>query len=334
MAAQPILHPLLLQVASRPSLASRRRDSSSSSSSSDTGDKDGPNLGDEGSVQEFPLEWHDDHWDELLDYESPYIDEWSDWATSHVHWAEESVSNEKLHNNPTTRQWLQKLAGLSRSDFTTLKHAPGSFVSVKVPLFRDDDTGDEYQLPLYLSDNLVYTVCPRDPIPFNERARPLVHVMYQGSISEEPIQQDAELPRFVIPLGPLAVRTEFRHTNTPSSLGPPTELTDYQVVLDAESEAMPLWILCSRRTLKERHQAFCGRNRQLPIFKGLMEYGEYGYDAACILKSVHQLGSQTSYEETCDMIRRTRAVVDPVSRNASLEKMEELIGGPIPNNVY
>lgn len=261
------------------------------------------------------------------------MDKWSDWATSHVHWAEESVSNGELYNNSTTQQWLQKLAGLGRSDFTTLKHAPGRFVSVKVPLFRDEGTGDEYQIPLYLSDSLIYTVCPRDSIPFNERARPLVHVIYRGSTSEENVQQDAELPRFVIPLGPLAVRTESRHTNTPSSLGPPTELTDYQVVLDAESEAMPLWILCSRRTLKERHQAFCGRNRQLPIFEGLMEYGEYGCDAACILKSVHQLGSQKSYEETCDLVRRTRAVVDPVSRNASLEKMEELIGGPVPDNV-
>lgn len=239
------------------------------------------------------------------------------------------MSNDQLHNDSTSQQWLQKLAGLSRSDFPTLKFAPGRSFRTKIPLFEDPDNGDQYQIAIHLLNRLVYTDCPRDPIPFNERAKPLSKVIYQETPSET-TQQDAELPRFVIPLGPLAVRTEHRIPNPPSAFGPPTELTDYQVVLDAEKEAMPLWILCSRRTLKERHQAYGGRNRQLPIFKGLMEHGEYGYDAACILDSVHRLRDRLSYEETCDMVRRTRAVVDPVRRHATVEKMEELIGGPVP----
>lgn len=64
-----------------------------------------------------------------------------------------------------------------------------------------------------------------------------------------------------------------------------------------------------------------------------MEFEECGYDAACMLNSVHRLGDRLGYEESCDMVRRTRAVVDPVSRHATVEKMEELIGGPVPNDV-
>ncbi|KAK7702200.1 hypothetical protein SLS64_009778 [Diaporthe eres] len=319
---------------SHESLASGRRDSSSSGGSLESGDKDGPDLSDDGSVEEFPLQWHNDHWDELLDYESPYIDTWpgEDWLTTHIERGDRSVSNEQLYNDSTSQQWLQRLAGLSRSDFPTLKFSPGRAFRSKVPLFKDQDTGDEYQIAMYLYNRLVYTDCPRDSIPFNERARPLAKVVYQETPSEI-TQQDAELPRFVIPLGPLAIRTEHRIPDPPSEFGPPTELTDYQVVLDAEDEAMPLWILCSRRTLRERHQVYGGRNRQLPIFKGLMEYEEYGYDAACMLDSVHRLRDRLSYEESCDMVRRTRAVVDPVSRYATVEKMEELIGGPVPDNL-
>lgn len=199
-------------------------------------------------------------------------------------------------------------------------------------MFRDGETGDEYQIALRLSNKLVYTYCPRDPVPFDERAEPLSRVFYQ-EVPAETTRQDAQLPRFVIPLGPLAIRTKFRVPDPRGPDSPSTELTDYQVVLDAENEAMPLWLLCSRRTLKERHQAYGGRNRQLPIFKGLMEYEEYGYDASCMLDSVHRLGNLLIYEESCDLIRRTRAVVDPVSRYATVEKMEELVGGPVPHTV-
>ncbi|KAI7782161.1 hypothetical protein LA080_013837 [Diaporthe eres] len=302
MAAQPAQPALPLPASPGPheSLASGRRDSSSSGSSLESGDKDGPDLSDDGSVEEFPLKWHNDHCDELLDYESPFIDTWpgEDWLTTHIERGDRSVSNEQLYNDSTSQQWLQRLAGLSRSDFHTLKFSPGRAFRSKVPLFQDQDTGDEYQIAMYLYNRL-----------------------------------GAELPRFVIPLGPLAIRTEHRIPDPPSEFGPPTELTDYQVVINAENEAMPLWILCSRRTLKERHQAYGGRNRQLPIFKGLMEHGQYGYDAACILDSVHRLRDRLSYEESCDIVRRTRAVVDPVTRHATVEKMEELIGGPVPENL-
>lgn len=138
----------------------------------------------------------------------------------------------------------------------------------------------------------------------------------------------------MIPLGPLAVRSSSRAPDSQSSSDPQTERTDYQVVIDAENEAMPLWLLCSRRTLRERYQGFAGRNPQLPVFEGLMQCEEFGYDAACILGSVHRLEEQLSYEEACEMVRRTRAVVDPIRRYTTEEKMEELIGDPVPDNIF
>lgn len=87
-----------------------------------------------------------------------------------------------------------------------------------------------------------------------------------------------------------------------NSSGPPLEYTNYHVILDAESEAMPLWILSSRRVLQERDNAYGGRNPNLPIFGDLMHLeGTLGYDAACILDSVHRLGpdGRPSYHEAC-----------------------------------
>lgn len=306
---------------------------SSSSGGSEMDDNDDLDLSDEGSVNEHPIQWHGDHWDELLDYESPYVDTWDgeDWMYTHLQLGDRSVPNEQLYANPDTQHWLQKLAHLSRGDFPALKSAPGRHNPAKVPLFRDEETSDEYQIVVNLSDNLIYVSCPMDRVPFHERARPLSMVVYQEESSES-TQGDFELPRFVIPLGPLAVRSNFRATDSEKSSNPRTEWTDYQVVVDAEKEDMPLWLLCSRRTLKERHQGFAGRNPQLPIFKGLMQYEELGYDAACMVDSVHRLGSRLDFDETCDMVRRTRAVVDPVRRYATVEKMEELIGGPVPDS--
>lgn len=92
-------------------------------------------------------------------------------------------------------------------------------------------------------------------------------------------------------------------------------------MLDAESENMPLWIFCSRRMLRERYETYGELNPQLPIFNGTMKNEDYGYDAACILESVHRLGGQPGLEEACEMMRKTRAVLDPDSMNAPVAKM-------------
>lgn len=189
---------------------------------------------------------------------------------------------------------------------------------------------------------LVELTCPQDPVPFEELllVKPLRQVVYQIPPSEEAVQQQSNaLPAFGIVLGMLTVRTNFRlPKDYPEDLKPyrcpSTEFTDYQVVLDVESEAMPLWIMCSRRTLQERHDRWSGRKPNLPIFRGLMGFEKLGYDAACILDSVHRLADPPSFQEACDLVQRMRAVVDPGLRDARLAKMEELIGGYVPVGVH
>lgn len=316
----------------------------SASDLSDLNDDQSSIRNEEEGVEDEPLVWHHDHWDRITDYESPYANWWSDWLSTHWHRNEDSVSNESLHTNPTTQQWLRKFSELTKADFPALQW---HFKSVKIPLFTNEDTGEEYQIALHVSEHtLAHTSCPEDPVPWPEsqQSKPLVQISrFQapapapappgGGNSSVPSRGPLELPRFAIPLGALGVRTNFRRPpHLPANTGPPpTEWTDYRVFLDAESEAMPLWILCSRITLRERHDPHYGRSHQLPIFDGLMELEdqEIGYDAACILDSVHRLGEHPTYQGSCDLVRRTRAVADPMTRNASLAKMRELTGGHV-----
>lgn len=263
-----------------------------------------------------------------------------DWLSTHIE-RETSISNEDLYNDPTTQQWQEKLAHLGRTDLPTLKFSRGHFTAVKIPLFHDEETGDDYQIALHLSatgfweqmHQLVYAFCPKEPVPFNAEVRPLVKILYHASPPEMKIQQGVELPRFGIPLGTLTVRGTFRRREAKimTDLDPNTEWTDYQVILDPEREAMPLWIMCSRRVFRERRQVVLPNN--LPVFRGLMQFEEYGYDAACILDSVHRLGRENrlNYRDACELVERTRSLVDPVRSDATMEKLEEIVGGPVPN---
>lgn len=252
-----------------------------------------------------------------------------------LRWNKYNTPNEKLYEDPNTKQWLNELANLRPSDFPTLVFGGRrKYVNTDIPLFRDDDTGDEYQIALHLSRGLVYAFCPENSLPLQEVSwPPLARLLYHASPAERKMPQDGSgLPRFGIALGVLSMRSTHRFPN--SSRGTPLEYTDYHVFLDAESEAMPLWILCSRRTLEERTQVCNGHNRgNLPMFGGAMQFEEYGYDAACILDSVHKLGpgERPSYQEACELVRRTRAVVDPLVTDAPSSKMEQLIQGSAPN---
>lgn len=320
---------------------------SSNSSSARDEDERNPLDGAEAEPEEFPLQWHGDHWDELHDYESSYLYRGEtdlgldpDWLSTHIE-RETSISNEDLYNNPTTQQWQKKLARLSRTDLPTLKFARGHFTRVKIPLFHDEATGDDYQIAMHLSatgfweqmHQLVYAFCPKDPVPFNSQVKPLVRILYHASPPEKKTQQGVELPRFGIPLGTLTVRGDFRQreANIISDTLPDTEWTDYQVILDPEREAMPLWIMCSRRLFRERREVLLGDNQ--PVFGGLMQSEEYDYDAACILDSVRRLGGENrlNYRDACELVESTRSLVDPVRSNARMQKWEEIIGGPVSN---
>lgn len=144
--------------------------------------------------------------------------------------------------------------------------------------------------------------------------------------------QHLPLPKFFIPLETLHIRTTKRYPIHYGGKVPLTEMTDYGIVLDAERDSMPVWIMCSRRQLQERVEGEGRDTPQLPIFGGGMQNEDFGYDTACILESVHQLGSQPlDFQAACDLVRRTRAVADPASLSGVdlRMKMEELGGGAV-----
>lgn len=326
----------LLLASPKSPIPNQEDNSSGSSNSSDQEDNQSPEPIDDGDAEENPLEWHHDHWDEVDDYESPYTTTWpgEGWLSTRIHWDKDSIPNDKLYKNPRTQQWLHKLGSLTRQDLPTVKFPYLRSLTAHLPLFVDEETGAEYQILMHLKDELAEITCPKISAPFETRAPPLRRIRYRLlQPDDETIQSSPPLPRFIVPLGTLAVRNAIRHPELYNPTNPTTELTDYQVVLDAESEAMPLWILSSRRFLQERYERFGKSNLQLPIFKGLMQDEEYGYDAACILESVHRLGDRPTLQEACDMVLKTRAVVDPGSMCASIEKMEEIIGGPYVRDV-
>lgn len=292
---------------------------------------------------EVPRERHGDHWDEVVSYHSPWKD-WDDpgrggWMERFCESDEKSVTNDQLSRGALTRQWLQKLSGLRRQDFPGLVdpylggELPGRPV---VPLFTGDGD-DEYQIKLHLDGSLAGVRCPvMDDVQWIDNADPLVRIRYRLPLPEGAQPPDPPFPRFGIHLGMLAVRTTSRYPAHWLGKEPFTERTDYGVILDAESDAMPLWLFCSRPRLQERVEENGQDIPQLPIFKGLMQNEDYGYDAASILDSVNRLGAQgpdcPTFEEACELVRKTRAVVDPGSLYGSIEKLEELVGEPLPED--
>ncbi|ROW06902.1 hypothetical protein VMCG_04170 [Cytospora schulzeri] len=324
--------------ASRPSIATTSSSSSENSSSSRQEDVEEPDPTDNGEIGEDPIEWHDGHWDMIGELLSPYttLEPGLDWINTRIYQDERSVPSDEAHENPTVQQWLQKFAGLRRSDLPTLPRAIGDISRVKIPLYKDEDTGDEYQICLDFGDfrdGLENISCPERQQLGGPR-HPLREIRYRIPPPEQSSQPNTPPPRFVIPLGPLAIRTVSHHRHYKYVERPPTEETDYQVMLDAGSENMPLWIFCSRRMLRERYETYGESNLQLPIFNGAMKSEDCEYDTACILESVHQLGGRPRLEEACEMVRKTRAVLDPGSMRAPVAKLEELIGGPLPNNTH
>ncbi len=115
-----------------------------------------------------------------------------------------------------------------------------------------------------------------------------------------------------------------------------TEDTDYFVVVDVDHEDMPLWLLAPRPQLQKRldNKFYPGRPiLPLPIFDGLFsKEGDCGYDCACILSSLHRIGSRPpepdapSFQEACELIRRTRAVVDPAALVLPKERERDYTG--------
>ncbi|KAK3313602.1 hypothetical protein B0H66DRAFT_536860 [Apodospora peruviana] len=227
---------------------------------------------------------------------------------------------------------------------------PGSQPECLIPLFTDP-YGRIYQVEAGLGGcafprtMLPKIFCPSfKPPPWDEdgvagcgdtlfRLRTRVPYEPSSASSDNRIQ---EFPKLGMTLGMLLVTSVGRHPQYFQDGKPRTEVTDYEVVIGVSDEAdggdndpLPVWIVAPRQRLEYRasgrHAAYPWPS--VPIFRnGMDDGGGAGYDVACILPSVQRLGIRPSdtdgtargdglappdFEETCELVRRTRAVVDP-----------------------
>lgn len=310
-------------------------------------EEDGAESEDE---NEHYQEQHDDHIDEVV-YWSP----WTDWVREGDNWPhgflrtrELSKSNDDLLKDPDNQRWLRKLSQFQRKDLPSLKvWAKGN---PKIPLFKDEGLGDEYQLHLQpgLLTGLAKINCPENKFTspenlnlWNHKADPLYQVRYRQRLDDldGSWREPACLPEFIVPLGKLAVRTYLRdswQTLSTKKEPPPTELTDYLVVIDAGREELPVWILVSQCILKDRMDKEGKDYPQLPIFRGAMRDVIYGFDTACIFRSIRDIGGQDSaqqaFDAVCKLLDETRSSVDPGIMHVGEEKMAELSGTELPKD--
>lgn len=295
-------------------------------------------------------EQHEDHLDDVV-YWSPWtkwVREGDGWPHNFMRSRELSKSNDELLKDPDNQRWLRKLSQLQRKDLPSLKvWAKGS---PKIPLFKDEALGDEYQIHLNLGlltgltkincpNNIITS--PENPNPWQHRADPLYQVRYRlrPDDLDGSWREPAAIPEFIIPLGKLAVRTSLRdpwQTLSTKEEAPPTELTDYLVVIDAGHEDLPVWILVSQSILKDRMEYEGKDYPQLPIFRGAMRDVYYGLDTACIFRSVRDIlgqgSAQDEFDKVCKLVNNTRSKVDPGILHVGVQKMAELSGTELPEN--
>lgn len=305
--------------------------------------EDSEDSEDEDDEDEHYEVWHNDHWDKTT-YRSP----WTNWVHVGQGWPhnfmrsdELSKTNEQLLQDPGNRRWLRRLSALHRNDLPFLKIS--TTANWKIPLFTDHATRDEYSLHLhigtYVSLNKISCRSNWDAIPdstteWKRLGDPLYEVRYRKSSTDNSsLTSEPALPNYIIALGKLAVRTRVREeweTLVGKDRNPPTEVTDYTVVIDAGHEDLPVWLLVSRPILRDRAEYEGKDHPQLPVFKGLLKDDSYGYDSACIFRSIRDIAGPTDFEQACELVRKTRAAVDPGILNTAEEKVSELSGTSLP----
>lgn len=305
--------------------------------------EDSEDSEDEEDEDEHYQVWHDDHWDKV-GYRSPWT-KWvhvgHGWPHSFMRSDELSKTNEQLLQDPGNRRWLQRLSTLRRSDLPSLKVS--TTANWKIPLFKDVASGDEYSLHLhigtYVSLNKIncrsnWDAIPDHPSRWKRLGDPLYQVRYRRPLTDEASRpSEPALPNYIIALGKLAVRTRAREeweTLMGKDRNPPTEITDYTIVVDAAHEDLPIWLLVSRPILRDRAECEGKDHPQLPVFKGLLKDDSYGYDSACIFRSIRNIAGPTDFGQVCELVRKTRAAVDPGLLNTAEEKMAELSGTTLP----
>lgn len=321
-------------------------ESAASSAGEDSGSSDGDldaadwDLVSEAEGTEEHEERHGDHVDTHF-FTNPFGNEWT--AAWHNCWyvkAEDSLTNDQIYDSAVTQWWMDALTSVNRDAISLLVEYRTGLC--QLPLFKDKN-GWEYQIGLSLGQmNLPSIYCPH-VLATNSVAAPLFELKarMQAPETARATEQAPALPRFAVQLGGLGIRNGARY---PQSFTVPTTITegtDYSVVVDVESKDLPLWILAPRSQQQLRVSGpYTSRShpkRPLPIFNGLLENDDVGYDCACILPSVRLLGNRPpsadgpSFDEACELIRKTRATIDPAGLRYPMDKVKEFNGGmPVP----
>jgi hypothetical protein len=274
-----------------------------------------------------PQEWHDDHWDLLEEY-SPWrkLEVGESWYPNWVSVGEKSIPSDKLYQNPDSQIVLKKLTALRLDECPTLDRdiSPGKTL---IPLFNDSN-GDEYQCRINFLDRLTMIACPTGRTN-SETAHGFINEIRLRRPSCVDANGAQKIPKYTIPLGSLVARTTARYLEMWGGPQPITELMDYHVMIDIGNPHMPVWILISHVQLRDHVEEDGDNIPQLPIFRGLMMNEEYGYDAACILSSVHEISPDPSklrdFEAVLERVFRTRSVSDPGSLPVLKVDVERII---------
>ena len=285
-------------------------------------------------------ERHEDHWDTIY-FTNPWSDEWTaDWLNNWVERGERSATNEDLYKNATTQQWMKAFTSMRRNRISPLTR-PRLSGKCTIPLFQDGN-GWQYQVRLIIADIPLPVIrCPSTLPGSQSCSSSLFSLVRRIQIEPGLAAEDAPTPpKLAVPLGKLIIRNNARGAGSPRSYL--TEYTDWSVVVDVEHEDMPLWLLAPRAQLQKRldNPSYpIEPLRNLPIFDGLLQKeDDCEYDCACILSSLHRLGKSPpdpdapSFQEACEMMRKTRATVDPAAILLPKERIQDFIGDePLPD---
>ncbi|KAK7216698.1 hypothetical protein V2G26_004701 [Clonostachys chloroleuca] len=266
------------------------------------------------------LEPHGDHSDRIT-WENP----WETSVDSDKRWPPEtrtleggaSMSNIDYDQLEITQKTVKAYQTLSREKAEkalSTWHGPELRA---IPLF--DANGDDYRINFTSRATLYSVYCPTRLEGTDSNAAlsffELTPRLSTGGHHSVP------LPKHVVHLGNLLVRTKAHgakpRTKSELSKAPYcSEMTDYTVIVDVGHEDMPLWIVSPRGRLDIRAGLKNLALRPMPIFDGSMATESGDHDIACILPSIRHLSldperRQAMYREACELVRQTRATVDP-----------------------
>ncbi|CAG9982252.1 unnamed protein product [Clonostachys byssicola] len=265
------------------------------------------------------LEPHGDHSDRIT-WENP----WETSVDSDKPWPPETrtleggatmsnIDYDKLEITQKTVKSYQDLSREKAEKVLSTWHGPELRA---IPLFDAD--GDDYRINFTSRATLYSVYCPtRLEGTDSNAALSFFELTVRLSTGHHAIP----LPKHVAHLGNLQVRTKAHGAKprTKSELAKApycSEMTDYTIIVDIGHEDMPLWIVSPRGRLDIRAGLENLELRPMPIFDGSMVTEGGDHDIACILPSIRDLSldperRQAMYREACELVRQTRATVDP-----------------------